>query len=81
MSSGTICLSSNSGYKNIYGEYSNQLIFKYRDEIDLSKKIKSIINMTYENRVIIEKYLMKKTNMRHSIKSIGNRIQKVYLSI
>lgn len=81
MACGTISLSSNSGYKNIYGEFDKKLLFKYRDENDLLNKLNFILNLDNQNRNRIEKTLRKNVVNYHSIDTIGSRIEKIFNSI
>jgi len=78
MSCGTISLSSNEGYGNVYSNFSDKLLFKYRDEIDLSKKLEKILTMDENERIMIESKLLKNVKKLHSIETIGKRINDVF---
>lgn len=81
MSCGTISLSSNSGYNNVYGKFFEKLLFEYGDEFDLSKKLDEILKMDNKDRIMIEKELSKNVNTHHSINTIGSRIDTVFKSL
>lgn len=81
MSCGTISLSSNSGYNNVYGKFSDKLLFNYRDEYDLSKRLNEILILDDNERNLIENVLQKNVNLHHSINTIGSRIDKVFKSL
>jgi glycosyltransferase involved in cell wall biosynthesis len=81
MSCGTISLSSNSGYKNVYGKFYDKLLFNYRDEYDLSKRLNEILILDDNKRTMIENELSKNVNLHHSINTIGSRIDTVFKSL
>lgn len=81
MSCGTISLSSNVGYSNVYGKYKDLLHFNYRDKVDLTKKISSLIEMDQYKREIIEKLIINNVREFHSLNTIGSRIDKVFNSL
>ncbi|MDA7569928.1 glycosyltransferase family 4 protein [Flavobacteriaceae bacterium] len=81
MSCGTISLSSNDGYGNVYGDFSDKLLFKYRNETDLSKKLEKILTMDKNERIMIESKLLKNVKKLHSIETIGKRINDVFETI
>jgi glycosyltransferase involved in cell wall biosynthesis len=81
MSCGTISLSSNDGYGNVYGDFSDKLLFKYRNETDLSKKLEKILTMDKNERIMIESKLQKNVKKLHSIETIGKRINDVFETI
>jgi len=81
MSCGTISLSSNVGYVNVYGNFSDKLLFKYGNEIDLSKKLEEILTMDSNERIMIENELSKNVNLYHSLNTISSRIDKVFNSL
>ena len=81
MSCGTISLSSNIGYSNVYGKYKDLLLFNFRDEVDLLKKISLLVEMDQYKREFIEELLINNVREYHSLDTIGDRIEKVYLSL
>ncbi len=72
MASGVPVLSSNEAFKTYFNEYSNVLIFKERDQVDLAQKIKHLFEG--EDMKKISEFLVKKAQEKASVVSLIKNI-------
>lgn len=71
MAAGLPVIVSNQAFEDYFGDYADLLIFKERDEIDLSKKIMNLINSNKENIINL---LFKKVEAKSDSKKLIDKI-------
>lgn len=74
LASGTIALSANKAFKELFGEYAPLLIYNERDPEDVAKKIMAIMNMNATQRREIENYLYERVRAHFDLGLLITRI-------
>ena len=75
---GTPTLSHNIAFKDLYSPFEKYCIFEYNNEIDLSEKLKKLIELDSKKLVNIKKTLYKNTITNHSLTTINSRLESIF---
>ncbi len=73
IASGTPVLSANRAFKELFGEYSNYLLYNERDPADVAEKLR-VIGTNDNLRRIIQEYLYQKVRKNFSLENLVMRI-------
>lgn len=74
MASGTLVLASNRSFKEYFGDFQNELLFKERDAEDLAQKIVDI--SVSQNKEEIRDFLLKQVEKKSSLQSLISKISQ-----
>lgn len=78
MAAGCITLTSNIVCAKYFGNYSDKLIFNYRDPKDLAEKIAKINFLSPEKKQEISRYLYSEVKRNHDLKNLIETISRLY---
>jgi glycosyltransferase involved in cell wall biosynthesis len=78
MATGCISLTSNTAFNKYLGPYSEKLIFKYCDSVDLASKLENILNMSSDDRSDISGYLTDMVDEYHNVDSLIIKLSNLY---
>ena len=79
IASGTIILSANTAFRDLFGAYYQELLYNERDARDLATKIKSIAEKSFEERKKIAHYLYTRVSKDFSLEKLVHRISETLL--
>jgi len=74
IASGTLPLSANKAFRNLFGKYANHLLYNERDAEDTANKIMAIGDMDLSERRKIEEYLYGRARARFDLNVLVKRI-------
>jgi len=77
MASGCLVLTSNGINRKYFGDYGNELIFDYRDPVNLAEKIIALKNSSHDNKKSISDFLIKSVSANHRLENVINRISSL----
>lgn len=75
---GTITLSNNIAFKDLYSPFERYCIFEYNNEIDLTEKLKKLIELDPKKLSNIKKALYDNTITNHSLTTINSRLESIF---
>lgn len=75
MAAGTPAIISNEAFRNYFGQYANELIFKLRDEVDCANKIEAYIKS--ENKEALVNFLLKRVEEKSTLSSLVKQIIQI----
>ncbi|MBI2047582.1 MAG: glycosyltransferase family 4 protein [Parcubacteria group bacterium] len=74
IASGTIALSANKAFRELFGKYTQVLLYNERDPKDAAEKIQNIMNMHPSERKKIEDYVYERARKHFNLDTLIKRI-------
>ena len=74
IASGTIALSANKAFRELFGKYTPVLLYNERDPKDTAEKIQNIMNMHPSERKKIEDYVYERAQKHFNLDTLIKRI-------
>jgi len=78
MACGKPCVAANEGFRNTFGKYADNLLFKFGDPYSLSQCLWKILSMKEENRRNIGTYLRDQVAIMHNKDDLGKKLKDVF---
>lgn len=75
MAAGVPAIVSNEAFRAYFGEYADDLIFKFKDEVDCADKIEAYIKN--ENKEEIKNFLLKRVEERSTLSSLIKQVVQI----
>ena len=78
MSCGKICLAANDGFRETFGRYADQMLFRHGDAESLAERLRWAISLTDSERQHAGQYLREQVMKQHSLDGLATKLVDLF---